>query len=241
MPWYDAQVGDWSAALHQIVTMQVPHLWVHFLYLYAIYLLLSVPAVWLLRKRQPWIIVCLSVIGYIYGTTADIEWLRWQIIFFVPVIIGFYLPVIQRWWANTSRKMQFTIATYSTAIITVIISVLYVTYQNALPASATVNDIFDIYDFSPARIAVAAVWFTALVLLFNKITPWLAKHTYGVIHYFGTHSLTAYIAHGVVLCAIAILVPIKDNFFINTAAGLAAILGVYLLIRIPVVRRLLPR
>lgn len=241
MPWYNAPIGDWGTVFNQVLTMQLPHVWVHFLYLYAIFLLFSIPAVWLLRKDQPWIIACLSLIGYIYGSIANIEWLRYQLIFFIPVIVGFYLPAIQAWWSKTHHKKTITTLTYMCALTSVAISAIYVTFEQNIAGSAAVNAIFNISAFSIARVLIATLWFSALVLLFNAITPWLRQYTYGVVHYLGTHSLTAYIAHGLILCGVAILIPVKDSFTVNTLAGLVAVIGVYAFIRLPIIRHLLPR
>lgn len=241
MPWYNAPTGDWSTVIHQIITMQMPHVWVHFLYLYAIYLACSIPAVWLLRQNQPWIVACLSLTGYIYGIESGIEWLRLQIIFFVPAIAGFYLPAIIRWWHHYRHKKVTTLTTTIAALITVCVSAVFVFSESVVPNAAQVNQYFAIEQFSLPRIMISALWFCALILVFQRITPWLQRHTHGLVEYFGTHSLAAYIAHGLVLCAVSVAVPIKDDFLISTFAGFAALLGVYGLIKLRGVRSLLPR
>lgn len=241
MPWYNAPTGDWAVVVNQVITMQVPHVWVHFLYLYAIFLALSVPAVWLLRYNQPWIIACFSIVGYIYGLEAGIEWLRLQIIFFIPVIAGFYIPAITTRWRSNQYKLFMTRFILISALVTVCISAFYVMNESAIPGAAKVNQIFTIERFNIARVAISALWFTALVLAFHRITPWLQSRPFGVVRHFGTHSLTAYIAHGLVLCGVSIAIPIKDSFIVNTLAGFAAVLGVYVFIRLPVLRKLLPR
>lgn len=241
IPWYNVPIGDWTTAINKIVTMQTPHAWVHFLYLYAIFLMLSIPTVWLLRKDQPWIVACLSIIGYIYGLHANIEWLRSQVIFFIPAIVGFYTPSILTWWGKWHRKKTFTLLIYAAALTTMITSAIYTAYEQVIPGAETVNALFAVEKFGIARVGIAALWFTALVLLFQKITPWLQKYTFNIVNYLGTHSLTAYVAHGLVLCAISLIVPASDNFFVNTFAGLAAVLGVYALIRLPIIQKILPR
>lgn len=240
MPWYDAPVGDWPTVIHQVVTMQLPHVWVHFLYLYAIFLALSIPAVWLLRRKQPWVVTCLSLTGYILGYTHNTEWLRVQVIFFIPVIIGFYLPTFRAWWNTIRYRRMLETTVFYAAALTLLVSSVYV-FGKDIPGSSVVNGLFEVSVFSIARILVSFLWFSALVLLFKRITPWLERHGVGILHYFGTHSLTAYIAHGLILCGISLVIPSKDNFFINTFAGLLAILGVYYFIRLPVIRHLLPR
>lgn len=241
MPWYNAPTGGWATVWHQVITMQLPHPWVHFLYLYTYFLLFSIPVVWLLRQKQPWIVACLSIIFYIYGQFTHTEWLKIQIIFFIPAIIGYYLPNIQAWWHNYRYKNNITAAILITAGVSVVISVLYTFFPNIMPHASIVNGWFDGANFGIPRIAVSSIWFMALLFIFNKITPWLKKYTFGIIEYFGTHSLTAYIGHGVVILAMSLVLLPANNFLLNTLLGAIALLGVYFLIRVPFIKRFLPR
>jgi hypothetical protein len=55
MPYTKLPAGDYGEAFMQVVTGNQPHVWIHFLYLYAIFLALAVVAVYLLRHRQAWL------------------------------------------------------------------------------------------------------------------------------------------------------------------------------------------
>ena len=241
MPWYNADKGDWPTVFHQVVTMEIPQLWVHFLYLYTIFLALSIPAVWLLRRRQPWLLACFSIVAYIYGLTTNTEWLKFQILFFIPAIVGFYIPSISAWWQTYSHKKALSTIILLSATISVVLSTLYIFTPYNMPNASYVNGLFNGTVFGVPRLIISALWFTALVILFQQITPWLQKYTKSVVGYLGTHSLTAYVAHGVVILGISLFLLPANNFFLNTLLGLIAILGVYAFIRIPLIKKLLPR
>lgn len=240
MPWYDATEGDWPTVFHQVVTMELPHLWVHFLYLYAIFLALSVPAVWLLRQRQPWLLGSFSVIAYIYGLSFNVEWLKYQIIFFLPAIAGYYLPNISSWWNRLKHRRLLVALILASAGLSLALSIAYIFFPYSVPQASYINGLFNGAVFGVPRLIISGLWFSALIIIFKQITPWLRKNSHGVMEYLGTHSLTAYITHGLVILALAIPV-VPKNFIINTLMGLVGILGVYLLIRIPVIKSVFPR
>jgi fucose 4-O-acetylase-like acetyltransferase len=58
---------------------------------------------------------------------------------------------------------------------------------------------------------------------------------------FGTHSLTVYIIHGVVILLLSYLLPTSQSIIVNTLTGIIAIMGALLLLKIPWVTRFIPR
>ena len=236
-------MGDWGALLWGIISMQYPAVWVHFLYLYTVFLVLSIGAIWLYRKQKAWLIPVISIPLYIIGWTEGIEWMKWQLLFFGAATVGCYLEPIRLWWNTVKKRLVLERMLYTVSIATLAMSVIAVYFPALLPGSlvAGLHDAFLIDTFGPARVIISALWFTALCLLFERAYPLLKKYTYGVLEYFGTHSLTAYVAHGAVICLVNILVPHSDSVFINSIVVFAGIMAVYGLIRIPIVDRFLPR
>lgn len=252
MPYTRIATGDhtsYSDAFTQIAFGGQPHMWIYFLYLYAIFLALAVGAVYLLRHRRGWLLAIATLFIYLLGLLLDEQWMKWQIIFFLPSIVGFYFDAIRSWWQNLARVVRFQLRDGLWAIsgILLFLSVLASFAPWALPegfiqwsASA-----FVIEGFSPLRVIVAGLWFTSLALIFERITPLLQKYTFGVIEYLGTHSLTAYIAHGYIICLInylfSIAIPAVWSIPYNTLLGFIAILLTYVVIQLPVIRSVLPR
>lgn len=243
-PMPDA-IRSWPVAIWQVMTLQTPHTWVHFLALYTLFLLLAIPAVWLLRHRKAWVVALLSLALYGIGLYTKSEWLSWQILFLLPAIAGFYFEDIRAWWRQrdplTRHRLITALLIYVLPSLT--ISVLCAYFPQVLsPFGVTVFESpFLQANMWPLRMINAFAWFIALVLLFRQITPWLKRWTYGILGYIGTHSLQAYIAHGFVICFFSLFIPDSSSWFINTIYGFVAILMVYAIICAPILRKLIPR
>lgn len=238
-------IRNWSEAIINTLTMAHPHTWVHFLALYARFLVLAIPIVWLLRKHKAWLVAALSMSTYIWGMLTNTEWMVWQVLFFIPSIAGFYFDSLQRWWKQRDIVTRRTIllVLFAYFIVTVCISVLIAfrpgvaerAFFSALDTQFSANAMW------PARVTNALLWFTALGFIFHRITPYLKKWTYGVFEYIGTHSLQAYLIHGLIICLINLTLPDSTSWIVNTLYGFIAILAVYGVIRLPGARKILPR
>lgn len=244
----EVEEGDYSTAVMHIIGGQ-PHAWIHFLYLYAIFLLIAIGAVYLFRKRLSWVVGIISLLLYTAGTFWNIEWMKWQLIFFLPSIVGFHFDYIRLRWSQLSAEARhFTkrILFLSTGL-TLLTSIL-VTYLPAIfPASfaATTSDVFLLENFTIARVFMAILWFISLAFVFEKLAPHIQKYTYGTLEYLGTHSLTAYVAHGYIVCLVNFMLnmPVPTPLVIpfNTLIGALTLAGVYIIIRLPILRTVLPK
>lgn len=236
---------DWWIAITNVITFTHPQTWVHFLGLYARFLLAAIPIVWLLRRNKAWLVAILSISVYIWGVTHDSEAALWQILFFLPSIVGYYYEPIKKWWQGIAiRTRHWLLAMlYAYFIVTVSVSAA-IAMNTALTqrvAFSVLNSEFNTAILTPSHIINAFMWFAVLMLLFAKITPLVKKYTHGVIGYIGAHSLQAYIVHGLIICAITLTLPDSTNWCINTLYGVTAILAVYGLIRLPLIRSIVPR
>lgn len=226
-----------------------PHAWVHFLYLYAILLVISIGAVYLFRKRLSWLVGVFSIILYVVGIWQDSEWMKWQIIFFLPSIAGFYFDAIRTRWYTYEKATRSMIKRllFLVAGMTLLGSILTTYLPSLLPSSlvSSASDIFSVEHFTPARIMVAVVWFLALAFLFDKFTLHIQKYTRGTLEYVGTHSLTVYIVHGYIIAAVNFLLTLSLPIYLqipyNTLLGALTLVVVYIVIRLPVLRTVLPR
>ena len=248
IPSLPAAVGDWSEAIRLIVTMEHPNLWIHFLSLYTIFLALSVPVVWLLRNNKSWLVGVLTLVIYLLGAVYDVEWMKWQLPFFVMALFGFYFESLRVWWSSIGkqRRLQTQIAIYAAALLTLALSVVCVYFPATLPSALveSLNRLFNIELFSIARVVLAVIWFGALAFLFHHFTPFIRRWSYGVLEFLGTHSLSAYIIHGFVICAVnyfLVVSGLSQGFILNTLIGLGTVLAVYGLLRIPFVAKIIPR
>ena len=243
VPSASVDIYNWRDLIWNIITMQHPAVWVHFLYLYAIFLFLSIGAIALYRMRKAWLLLLISIPLYVYGWQHDIEWMKWQLLFFGATFVGFYLDSIRVWWNHLSMRKILESSLYVVSFMTLTLSIVSVYFPTLLPSSLvnTFTGLFKTDDFGPARVIISAIWFLALCLLFERGYPLLKKYTYGVLEYFGTHSLTAYIAHGGIICLLNAFMPLSDSILINSIVVFIGIMLVYGFIRLPGVRTILPR
>lgn len=241
-------VGDWHRLIIDTMTLQSSAIWVFFLSYYAAFLIMAIGFVWLLRRRLWWVALLTTVALFVAGHALSNGLLKWQLVFFVPSLAGYYFPQILAWWADqsTSRRSLYrnTILVTSAVLLVSSVACTFWPHISNTATAKALNEWFSIDFFGPLRVALAFVWFVALGFVFDAIAPKFPRYLAKLLYHFGTHSLTAYICHGLVICIIntllaAIVVPI--NPLTNTLIGAAGVLLVYYFIRMPLVARVVPR
>lgn len=237
-------VGHWREFLTELVLMHYPYVWVHFLTLYAMFLAVSPIAIWLLRRNLAWVVALLSFATLVLGWITKAEPLQWQFLFFIPAIIGYYLQSILDWWKNRTHAFHigFASATVGLTIVTIAFSVYLNFYgQNVAAMAHYINDVLFAKDsISLLRVAVSFLWFTGYLFIFYAFRRFIAKYLNWLLLPIGTHSLTAYILHGVAICLISYFTIGGENFWVNSLLGAVAIMIVWGLLKIPAVRRVIP-
>jgi hypothetical protein len=242
--WLDIAKNDWNVLISQTLTMQYTHPWIHFLYMYTIFLAITPIAIWFFRRRLAWVVIVLSLVGHSIGKFVDQEWMWWLPLFFVPAVCGYYLPTVQSWWSRIGKthRQHYLVGLYMVTGITVAGSVVCTFLLVDNPVALWLNTFFSKeYSLHIWRVVLALVWFIAFVMVFQRITPWLDKYTRGVLLPFGTRSLTAYIVHGAVVFAIAIYVADSESVLVNTGLGVLAIGMTWVIITSPWVQKIIPR
>lgn len=234
--WVPYDKFQWEGLIPDTLSLQYAHTLTHFLYLYAIFLVISPLLVWLLRKGWWWVGAILSIATWWYGLMSNNEWMQWQILFFLPATAGFYLDQIIGFFRNipTTLINAFTFS----GLITIVLSALVI--LPSTPGSYTL-EVFTREPLSLARILLSFVWFVSLAWFFNKLLPWLEKWTSWLLLPFGTKSLTAYIVHSFILMAISFLFPVYREFWQNTLIVCITVLITLLVLRIPGINRVIPR
>lgn len=244
MPWAEIAKDQWNELLMPTFTFEYAHVWIHFLYIYAIFLALTPIAIWLLRTNKAQLLALLVVVGFAYGKITETEWMQWLPVFFIPAIVGYYLPTIQKKWGaiGEPKRTRLRSILYSVAGGTLLISIITTYIIPDLSVSIILNDAFS-KDFTidAWRIILSFVWFVALALLFNKYITFLQKWTSWLLVPLGTRSLSAYIVHGIVILALGILFVTSTDIIYNTLIGIIAIVTVIGLLKNPLVQKIIPR
>lgn len=227
---------DWTGVLTDAVRLDYTHMLTHFLYLYAIFLFVSPAVIWLLRKRLWWVGGIASTALWWVGIVSNVEWMQWQILFFIPAIAGFYLDQLIAYFRNVPKLWLY--AFISGGLASIALSATIILPND--PGSYRL-DVFTREPLTLGRVGMAFVWFVTLAWLFNRALPVLSKSIGWILMPLGTHSLTAYIVHSFVLTALAFFVVRTETLWLNTIIAVAAILGTWAIIRIPGINRVIPR
>lgn len=235
--------SQWVELIYKTVTLEYTYLWVHFLTLYALFLAAAPMAVWLLRNRMAWVVAALSIAGLLTGYAIHNEALQWQVIFFIPSIAGYYLSSIMKWWKELKARTRGVIASgvISLTLATILLSVITTFYGAQFqPLADFINSGFAKDVISPERALMAFLWFVGFILIFNLLSKYIGKIFGWLLLPFGTHSLTAYILHGAAICVISYFTLGGDNVVENSLLGIICILIVWILLKIPIVQRIVP-
>lgn len=233
-------VGDWGALILNTLRLDYAHTLTHFLYLYALFLALSPLAIWLLRRGKAWILFIATWALWVVGLHFDVEWLLWQVLFFVPAIAGWYLKPLIDAHLRLPKAWQLTIS-YSVILLTVTSMVASALVILPNEPGAYKNILFGKDPITLATVLISFVWFYGLVQLFHLLLPFLERWLKWLLLPFGQRSLTAYILHTLPLMATQFFFDSTTNIWINTLYAVVCIVATRLLIAIPHINRLVPR
>lgn len=244
-----------SEFLFNTLTLQFSYGWADFLSRYALLMLFAPFAIWLVAKGKSWILALISTaVWMLLGSTFYPHFTAWQIIFYFAVIIGFYLPHIERYTLSlpshikkTSLYVLFiiTVTTFAASItLTVILPIITGEFGAKLPPH-TLQTLLDLIDMRTdlyttffdresmalSRILIGTVWFSALYILYRKYEKKIDKKTRGSLLLLGTNSLYVYGIQSIILFFMDIFMdpPSNSNVIIKTFVVTIAIYVVYLL------------
>lgn len=232
--------GDWLGLLTNVLRLDFVHTLTHFLYLYAIFLILSPVVVWLLRKGLWWIVTIASIGLWIIGYVTHIEWLQWQILFFIPAAAGFYLDAIIHRLHTLTRRSRLLL---QSAFIGVTAIMLLISALLILPSEpgAFQSTLFSREPLTFARVIFSFVWFIGMLSLFQLLMPLLKRYLGWLLSVFGGRSLTAYIVHIVPLMFCQLIVSNSSNIWINSLLAVICVLLTWTILKIPNINKVIPR
>ena len=231
---------QWGLLFESVLRFNYVHTLTHFLYLYAIFLVISPAMVWLLRRGLGWVGALVSVLVWMAGIAYSYEWMQWQILFFLPAVAGFYLDTILERYRQLSltvrRWIRFgTIGIMASTVLaagTQVLSHAPGTYENSL---------FGRDPMTIGTVIISFIWFVGLLSLFQLIMPWLKRWFGWLLLTFGERSLTAYILHTIPMVLCSLIFAEIDNFIVNSLLACACILFTWGLLKIPGINKVIPR
>lgn len=237
---------DWGHLIQQTLFLRYGFGWADFLMRFSI-LMFFAPFAFYLLKRGWWkLLLIISVGAWLFrgqNFTA-----AWQLLFMGGMILGFYWQAITDWVSSLKKSTQKTL--YRSVMVASALtftlswlSVYLLSYLNERPDSVSwsvrtfighvnvVNEQVWVYaekwTLGPLRIALFALWFTALFLLVNKHYPTINRVTRGAFELLGRHSLFVYLLHSFIVFTFRMYIPFKFTLwhnFLVTALALAALI-----------------
>lgn len=230
----------WNDLIVNVLRLDYVHTLTHFLYLYAIFLIIAPLVVWLLRQRKYWIIGLASMTVWLVGSKYSIEWMQWQILFFLPAIAGYYLESITKYFTGLSKTLQTNIRIGLIVITFITLAWAQIIVLTKAPGSYQ-SILFGRDPVTLATVSISFIWFLGLLSLFQYLLPWLKKWLGWLLLTFGERSLTAYILHIIPLVLCALLFPVTGNIYEDTLLSITSILTTWILLKIPHINRIIPR
>ena len=240
MAYIPVLTGDWNGLIKMMIELTYVHSLTHFLYLYALYLLVAPLVLWLLRRGLWWLVLAISTVAYVIGMVTNIESLQWQIIFFFATVLGYHFEYLLsrfRSWQLPLRK-SVRLGAIGLMLVSIIVPMIIILPQ--VPGMYT-DPVFTRRPLSFPTIPLSIVWFLGLLSLFTYLLPVLRRWGAWLLT-FGQRSLTAYIIHIVPLCIIQLLLPPTDGqFWLNTLLAILSVAATWALMKIPGINRVVPR
>lgn len=202
------------------------------------------------RQGRAWIVAIASVAVWalLRKTEMFLPFSAWQLVFFLGVIVGYYLPTIEKTvlgWSKKVQRISFVtlvtsfLATYLVSIFALIVLPFLL---KRLPDLAEISVIAHLHNFftaimpyfdkstlDPARIIVGTLWFSGLYVLFRRYEQPIDTATRGVITLIGRNSLFVYCLHAFILFAIDLyfLPPDDYSLTLNTLVATAVLALIY--------------
>lgn len=249
--------SSFGTLLWGVVSGQNFNDWIYFLRLYAIMLLVTPLFLWLLRKKQVLLILALMVGSYL----LSLFWwreaaLQWQLLFFGAALVGYKLEaIIDYFRSHRQAKKLFVVSSLSTTIVTMVASFFFLfgwdiveTPNNPIMTRETYVSIREDIDplftnnpvMQPLRMVLAFVWFSGLLVITHLLKKYILRAFGWFLIPFGERSLSVYCLQALLLPIIVVLVPKSNDSIINTVIALLVVFTFWAIMKIPLIRKLLP-
>lgn len=242
MSYIPVATGDWSELLHQILRLDYVHSLTHFLYIYAILLVIAPLVIWLLRRGKWPLVIVGSLMGWLAGSLLRIEWLQWQTAFFLPATFGYSLETFLRWFQHLPRHTRRALRVVSGGVFVALFVTASVLILPNTPGTHA-EPFFTRDPLAIQTIALSFVWFGGLCSIVSALLRFtFVQRTLGwLLPTLGERSLTAYIVHIVPLLAIQLCFASSDNFLMNSVLAAIAVVSTWTILKIPGINRVIPR
>jgi hypothetical protein len=240
-----------------VVSQQYANDWIYFLRMYAIVLAATPVFLWLLRKGLWSVAFLISFVGFVGADVFDIPdpALQWQFLFFGAALLGWKFEAILAWFAHRPKlRYIFLVSLMTATLATMTLSFFFVhgwkvveapqgfmNREDYLAIRQVIDPLFTIAPFTIWRALLAFLWFGGLLSLFHIVKRPLQAAFGWLLMEFGQYSLTAYCLQAVLLCFAVAYIPVSESLFTNFIVSCLLLVGFWGVMKIPLVKKILPQ
>lgn len=248
------------AVLFGALSFEYIYGWADYLRLYAIFILMSPLALWLLRKGKWYILIAASIGLWLLfpatGTSLKTDELlmpiAWQLIFFIGFTIGFYWNSLSEKWQNlpTITRKRINGVVLSLAITTLVANILLIfgkdlggnIGQFMSSIITALSPYFHKESLPLTRLFLFGLWFWLGFWLFSRYEKFIVKWFGWILINFGQNSLYVYIIHAfIIFFAHLIMLQASSNFLINFFGTIAVVAIILLAVKTKFLMKIIPR
>lgn len=239
------------------LTFQYIYGWADYLRLYAVYILASPIALWLLRKNLWYVLLGINVLIWLQFPNSKLETMElsqiysWQLVFFGGLTVGFYWQQIRQWWSSISlpiRKIIVT-ATVSLTVITMAACFLLAYGTDLLGLDPLFKQVFDaLYPtfakeplYLP-RLLLFILWFGAAFWLFWRFEKFIVRWAGWLFMSFGTNSLYVYTIQAFLVFFLHLIIPsATPSILLNFLLTILGVAVVWIAVKTRFLMKIIPR
>lgn len=232
--WFSGHPGIKPGAEHlpvlqlfwQSLTFHYSYGWTDFLPYYTMYMIFAPLALWLMSKKQAWLVLAVSIaVWFMRGSNP---FLAWQVLFFIGLTGGYYFTDWEKFWNGLARftrrwlRWSVVVGAFIILIVNLWVKHLY-GYEGGW-----LTQWFDKWTLAPGHLVVGLIWLVGLYLLVRGSEPFFTRVSGWVLLPVGRNSLATYIFQSFVLVGANLLLPYpSSNLWINFTINLVAITVVW--------------
>lgn len=234
------------------LTLQYSYGLADMLPLYVLFLLASIPALWLVVRGKAWLVVLISVSLWAIGcfsavpihlTKSYFSDLSWQVVFFGGFIIGCYYDQIRQMWRNLSSLLRRRILFALGLVLLLGLSLSVSNFYGHLFSGGLADierSLFDKIQLGPGRLVLFSVIMCFSYLVIKHFEKWFVAWMGWFFLPLGQNSLYVYIVHSVIVFPL-FAHSIKNNIWLATLEGVVVVLVVWWLTVNKVFFKYIPR
>ena len=246
----------WGALTYQYI-----YGWADFLRLYALFLLVSPLALFLLRRNGWYLVPILSLVIWAFFPLAQqvlpysdeiLMPIAWQLIFFGGLTLGFYWHDVVQWWLKQTERFRSAIVRSMVALaVSTLLANILIVYGHALPAGIgeslrsieqSLAPFFNRESLPLPRLLLFMLWISFGYWLVQRFQEQVVRWFGWILIPFGSNSLYVYIVHAFLVFFAHLLVQGQVPGFILSVLGSIAVLGLTLLaVRTKFLMKIIPR